>query len=337
MNIKFGNSRMSLFNPFLIFILSLLSCLFVLVTERALGIGLNFHPDANTYLTLGKDIALADFNFRFLFGNSFYVLVSLFDSIIWQVLAFNIFLYSLTNVLLATFFDKNFSSNSFLIWFLILLVIFNPYRLHLAVHVLKDTIIIFGLIGFLTLSRVYSWIFMIISYSASIRTLIYLVSFINKKTFILAIMPVIVFIFIQKDGFLYSIINIENQVNMTFRDFDKVPNFFEYGILGALLRAIIWPFLFLTGLFIFFSPSIMYLPIAFGSFCLQFWHIICFRKLAFLFPIYLSMSVLAYMVSGFTSFIRYSLPLLTILPVMVLYKNNKQPKVYLNMDNQNDR
>lgn len=332
MKIKLGSYRFSLLNPYLVFILSLLSCLFVLIIERSFGIGWDFHPDANTYLTIGKDIASADFNFKYLFGNLFYVLVGMFDSIIWQVITFNIFLYSLTNVALANFLDKNFNSYNGFAWFLIILIIFNPYRIHLAVHVLKDTIIILGLVCFLTFSRVYSWIFILISYSASIRTLIYLVSFVKKKSFMLAILPVTIFILIQQDGFLFSILSIENQVDMTFRDFDNVPNFFEYGVLGAILRAIIWPLLYLTGLFFFLSPTIMYAPIAFGSFCLQLWHILCFRKLGLLFPVYLSMSVVAYMVSGFTSFIRYSLPLLTILPIMVVYESNRRSKFFSNMD-----
>ena len=60
------------------------------------------------------------------------------------------------------------------------------------------------------------------------------------------------FIFIQKEGFFSAILNTQNQVDMTFREFDNVPNFFQYGVLGAVFRAIIWPFLFLTGLFILF-------------------------------------------------------------------------------------
>ena len=324
MNIRIGNTRMSLLNPFLIFALSILACLIVLFIERFSGIRWDFHPDANTYLSVGKSLASKDFNSQMLFGNFFYVLVGFLDSEIWKVLTFNIFFYSLTNAALATFFDKNFNSYNGFVWFLILLIIFNPYRLHLAVHVLKDTIIIFGLVWFLTLSKVYSWIFILLSYSASLRTFIYLISFVSNKNFIIFATPVIIFIFFQSDGFLTSTLNTENQVDMTFRDFDQVPNFFEYGILGAIMRAIIWPFLYLTGLFFFISPTIYYLPIAFGSFCLQLWHLIYYRKLALFLPIYLCMSILAYMVSGFTSFMRYALPLLTLLPIMLVNKNNRK-------------
>ena len=108
---------------------------------------------------------------------------------------------------------------------------------------------------------------------------------------------------------------------MTFRDFDKVPNFFELGVLGAIIRAIVWPFLYLTGIFFLLSPTIMYLPIAIGSFSLQFWHFKQYGRPVLCFQVYLAMGILAFMVSGFTSFIRYTLPLLTILPILIIKKN----------------
>ena len=130
--------------------------------------------------------------------------------------------------------------------------------------------------------------------------------------------PIIIFILMLPTEFLFSVLSTENQVNMTFRSFDSVPNYFEFGFIGAIIRAIVWPFLYLTGFFIFLSPSILYFAVALGSFLLQIWHIKQFGKLALTFQIYLGMSVLAFMVSGFTSFVRYALPLLTILPLVIM-------------------
>jgi hypothetical protein len=65
----------------------------------------------------------------------------------------------------------------------------------------------------------------------------------------------------------------------------------------------------------------MYLPIAAASFFLQFWHFKQYGRLALYLQVYLSMSILAFMISGFTSFIRYALPLLTILPILVIKRN----------------
>ena len=320
MKIKTGNFRIPLYNPFLIFSLSILACLFVLSIERLTGIGWDFHPDANTYITISNG-AVSNFDVQSYFGALFFALVDMMNSEVWMLITFNIFVYSITNVTLANFFKKHTGLHKKQIWILFLLVIFNPYRTHLSVHVLKDTLIIFGMVYFFTSSKIYSWIFLLLSYSVSHRTVIYLVAILNKKNLIIIMIPIVFFISIQPEGFLSSILSAKDQVNMTFRDFDKVPNFFELGVLGAIIRAIVWPFLYLTGIFFLLSPTIMYLPIAIGSFFLQFWHFKQYGKPALYFQVYLAMGILAFMVSGFTSFIRYTLPLLTILPILIIKKN----------------
>ena len=320
MKIKTGNFRIPLYNPFLIFSLSILACLFVLSIERLTGIGWDFHPDANTYITISNG-AVSNFDVQSYFGALFFALVDMMNSEVWMLITFNIFVYSITNVTLANFFKKHTGLHKKQIWILFLLVIFNPYRTHLSVHVLKDTLIIFGMVYFFTSSKIYSWIFLLLSYSVSHRTVIYLVAILNKKNLIIIMIPIVFFISIQPEGFLSSILSAKDQVNMTFRDFDKVPNFFELGVLGAIIRAIVWPFLYLTGIFFLLSPTIMYLPIAIGSFFLQFWHFKQYGKPTLYFQVYLAMGILAFMVSGFTSFIRYTLPLLTILPILIIKKN----------------
>jgi len=320
MKIKTGNFRIPLYNPFLIFSLSILACLFVLSIERLTGIGWDFHPDANTYITISNG-AVSNFDVQSYFGALFFALVDMMNSEVWMLITFNIFVYSITNVTLANFFKKHTGLHKKQIWILFLLVIFNPYRTHLSVHVLKDTLIIFGMVYFFTSSKIYSWIFLLLSYSVSHRTVIYLVAILNKKNLIIIMIPIVFFISIQPEGFLSSILSAKDQVNMTFRDFDKVPNFFELGVLGAIIRAIVWPFLYLTGIFFLLSPTIMYLPIAIGSFSLQFWHFKQYGRPVLCFQVYLAMGILAFMVSGFTSFIRYTLPLLTILPILIIKKN----------------
>ena len=314
---------MSLYSRYSIFLLSILASLFVLTVERLAGIGWDFHPDASTYITLSSGTA-SNFNFSSLLEShfsSFYVLVDLLGSQVWLVITLNIFFYAATNVALMSFFRKHIGPYKKQVGILFFLIVFNPYRTHLSVHVLKDTLIIFGMVYFFTSSRIYSWLFLLLSYSVSIRTIIYLVSVFNKRNLIFITIPIIFFLLMQSEGFLHSILSTENQVDMTFREFDKVPNFFEFGIFGAIARAIIWPFLYLTGIFVLLSPTIMYLPIAISSFFLQFWHMKQYGGMALYFQVYLAMAILAFMVSGFTSFIRYSLPLVTILPILVI-KNN---------------
>lgn len=317
MRVKLGRIRVAVYSPVSVFLISVSLSLFVLWTERLVGIGWDFHPDANTYITLSAG-AKDNFTFKNAMGASFYVLVDYLKSNVNFVITLNVIIYSFTNVALANFFVKKSRTKSLVTFILFFLVIFNPYRIHLSVHVLKDTLVIFGLVWFLTCNKRYSWLFLIFSYMFSLRVIMYLVALIRMRNVIILMISIIIFILMLPPEFLFSVLSTENQVNMTFRSFDSVPNYFEFGFIGAIIRAIVWPFLYLTGFFIFLSPSILYFPVALGSFLLQIWHIKQFGKLALTFQIYLGMSVLAFMVSGFTSFVRYALPLLTILPLVIM-------------------
>jgi hypothetical protein len=145
-----------------------------------------------------------------------------------------------------------------------------------------------------------------------------LIALISKNNLIFVTIFAISFIVIQPEDAILSILNVQDQVDMRFRDFDQVPSFYEFGLLGAFIRAIVWPFLYLTGAFFLLSPSIMYLPIAVGGLFLQLWHFKGYRRPALYFKVYLSMSVIAFLMPGFTSFIRYALPLLTVLPILII-------------------
>jgi len=320
MLLKYNNFRVSLYSPSLIFFASISACLFLLLIERLVGIEWDFHPDAITYITLSNGVA-SNLDIRSVFGSSFYILVDILNSKVWLLIAFNIFIYSITNVALILFLKKSIGLHKGKLGILFLLVVFNPYRIHLSVHVLKDTLIIFGLVYFFTTSRIYSWLLLLLTFSLTNRTAIYLITIISKKNLIIVAISVISFIALQSEEAIFSILNVQDQVDMRFRDFDQVPSFFEFGLLGAFIRAIVWPFLYLTGVFFLLSPSIMYLPIAVGSLFLQFWHFKEYRRPALYFKVYLSMSVLAFLMPGFTSFIRYSLPLLTILPILLIKEN----------------
>ena len=322
MKTKIVNFDLSLYSPYLIFFLSISASLFVLLLERLFGIGWDFHPDARTYIELSSgSLSLLRLD-NIMLGSWFYILVDFFNSNIDALIAFNVLIYSITNVGIANFFYKHTGRDQKQITLLLfLLVIFNPYRLHLSVQVLKDTIIIFGMVYFL-ISKRFSWLYFIISFLFSLRSAMYLIAVIKRRNFIVVLLLISSFLYwyMGIDGIL-SILSAEDQVNMTFRQFDSVPNFFEFGYVGAILRAIIWPFFYLTGVFIFFSPSIMYLPIAMGSFFLQVWHLKQYRRHAFYFQIYVAMGVMAFMVSGFTSYIRYTLPLVTILPILIIKRD----------------
>ena len=356
-----------IYKPWAIFFVSILACSLTLIIERFLGIEWDYHPDANTYITQSSRIFLDLYTNFFITneqaqgcstllcdikaakGNLFYVIVGLLNSNINLVIAMNIIVYSVTNSKIASFFRNNckLESQSYL-GILFLLVIFNPYRAHLSVQVLKDTLIIASLV-FFTINR--SSISLIFYFLMGIFLrngwIIYLVSIINIRRFSslkrikdffnnknilllsasIALVVIYIFWFISNNISTIFHVFINTNGDMTFRGFDNVPSFYELGIFGSIIRAFLWPLLYLSGFFIFFSPSIMYLPIALGSFLLHFWVLAHFKNLSNLTPIYLSiflsMAILAFIVSGFTSFIRYSLPLLAILPILLINEDKR--------------
>lgn len=285
-------------------------------------------------------------------GYLFYVIVDLFDSDIRFLIILNIFIYSITNSVITIFFKNNcnLESQKYL-GLLFLLVIFNPYRAHLSVHVLKDTLIIASLVFFtLNKTKVSSIIFFI--FGAFLRNgwIIYFLSFINFKVLLLlireksgfnnnnnkyllfAVLALICYLIWFIDNNWGTIIHIFTKTNgdMTFRSFDSVPSFHELGILGSIIRSILWPILYLTGAFIFLSPTIFYFPIALGSFFLNLWIIKHFKSLRSLTPVllsvYLSMAIFAFIVSGFTSYIRYCLPVMTIIPILLINEDRRLAK-----------
>jgi hypothetical protein len=286
----------------------------------------------------------------FLKGNLFYFIVDLFDSDIRFLIILNIFIYSITNSVIAIFFKDNcnLESQGFL-GLIFLLVIFNPYRAHLSVHVLKDTLIIASLV-FITInkSKAASIILFIVGVFLRNGWIIYFFSFIQfkgllsklkeKSSFhnnkfllftVLAVCLYLIWFIYYFWGTIYHVITMTNG-NMTFRDFDSVPSYFELGVLGSVIRSMLWPILYMTGAFIFLSPTIFYFPIAVGSFCLNLWIIKHFKDLRSLVPVllsvYASMAIFAFIVSGFTSFIRYCLPLIAILPILLINEDRRLVK-----------
>ena len=281
-------------------------------------------------------------------GALFYVIVDLFDSDIRLLIILNTFIYSITNSAITIFFKNNCNLKSHkYLGLLFLLVIFNPYRAHLSVHVLKDTLIIASLVFFtINKTKASSIIFFIVGAFLRNGWIIYFFSFINFKAFLsklkekssslnknkfllLAVLALSCYLIWFIDHHWGTIIHVITKTNgdMTFRGFDSVPSFHELGILGSIIRSILWPILYLTGAFIFLSPTIFYFPIAIGSFCLNLWIIKHFKNLRSLIPVilsvYLSMAILAFIVSGFTSFIRYCLPLIAILPILLINEDRR--------------
>jgi len=109
----------------------------------------NYHPDAETYINESGTIALKiiESGLIGMFNNFYYIISLLLGSNIEYLIFLNIIIYSLTNVVIfEVFSDYNKVLNlnkTRLGWFAFWTLVFIPYRLHLAVHILKDSLSFF--------------------------------------------------------------------------------------------------------------------------------------------------------------------------------------------------
>ena len=109
-----------------------------------------------------------------------------------------------------------------------------------------------------------------------------------------------------------------NEAEMQLREFDKIPTFQEYGIVGVLMRSVTWPLLAITGLFAILSPAAAFFPVALGSVFNQFYIFKTTRSLVFPVGAMLALMAFGAMVTGYTAYIRYVYPLLVALPIVAL-------------------
>ena len=155
---------------------------------------------------------------------------------------------------------------------------------------------------------------------------IYALAFLDKnKIYFLIFLIVISVIVIPEIQNLVGDRLVEsNEVNIRARSSDTMPNWQNLGYFGSLLRGIVWPFLALTGSFIFIAPSAFLLPLAIGPF-LNILVIYNLKKsyLPYTLAVYLSISLIAIIAPGFFAFMRYTYPLISLAPLFVGYEVKK--------------
>jgi len=306
-----------------VFFSSVLFSLLILFLERMNGVGIDYHPDATTYLdSLDESTNLLFFNNPLDYvGSFYYVFVNFLNGNVNVLIGFNIFLFAVTNSALFNLVRKTYFKKGWLYYFSIVIIIFDPYRAHLSTHVLKDTFIIFCLF-FLCFSKS----FVIMLFSAILGMFIRFAFFIYvpmllslkkitiKNTFfIFIILCITTYLFIEN-----IILGLQEgqTADMAFRSFDQVPNFMNDEVFGSLIRIIIWPVIRITGAAALFSPvyllfliqacALMYITFVNRSY-LKFTHIFL------IFPLV----ALAYGTTGYNSYLRYTQPALTILSVWI--------------------
>lgn len=236
------------------------------------------------------------------------------------LITLNIVLFAATNRILYADYIKHFGrrTSKRLHIALYIVFLFSLYRLHLSVHVLKDTIVVFLVAYLITKTKWTSrivWLSPIFVFR--IFSVLYLVLFARGR-----LLYFLVFCSFLASIFFSNLIlaNLAdfNSAQMNFREGVAVPSFQNLGFIGIFLRMFIWPLLMLSGLFVVLSPSPLLVPIAISSVIMQIWALNATKKLAFTLSAFGLLMILAALAPGFASYQRYCLPILTILPNLII-------------------
>lgn len=298
-----------------------------MIIELMLGITLGYHPDTYTYLDNSSEtlpFKFIDDPIKFI-GTFYYVIVSFFDNNIILLLSLNIILFALTNLCIYLKIKKYLFDNGYIYFFSCLILIFDPYRAHLSVHILKDTIIIFSFILFLcNINNVSSFFFLILGFLMRFQFYGYLpaaFAFLSKKlTFVYFIIFLCSFLLFEFSELPFS---QEEKPPLNFREFDKIPNFVDYPFpYGDILRSLLWPFFRILDLAVMFHP--LYFLFFFQSLALV--YLIYYTKSYLNYKFFLFFGVLAiiaYAAPGYNSYLRYSQPVLTGLFLWIGFSNMK--------------
>tara|TARA_B100000212_G_scaffold269557_1_gene208935 strand:+ start:9808 stop:10794 length:987 start_codon:yes stop_codon:yes gene_type:complete len=292
-----------------------IALIILLFLENLIGIGWDFHPDAKHYLENANYFASKVYkskNFFLFINTGYYLFVDFLKSNLFVIAFFNVLFYLVTNLLIFSKYKNFCMKNNYKINLLLfLLIALNPYKMHLSIHVLKDTFIIFLIV--LTSFKIKYFLPILFLPLTSLRTIAggYFTVFIEKKYYRLIIFISFPLIILNLDNII-SGINFYNSQIMQLRNFDSVPTFQSFGILGSLMRAALWPFLLFYGIFALISPAPLYVPVAIGIWMELYFR---FKRNLSIKPLnitYLLLFLLAIAVTGFTAYIRYSLPILTL-------------------------
>lgn len=303
--------------------LSIIASLTMLVVERIVGIGWDYHPDSLTYATTSATTvdALSYGPFWSYFNNGYYVVVWLLGESVFAVTVMNMMLFGVANMLMyrAHVAHAHMSTrcDRLAIWLLLL----NPYRLHLSTTMLKDSLLI--LLAVLSAPSALRFLKMLVFMAFfRIAAVLYGLLHLRGKYLGLACVVGIAVIFIFP-RFVFDLILSSNEKELIFRDFDAVPTFQSLGLLGALLRATTWPLFAISGTFLFLSPSAMYAPVAMGAWLTLLYFLLVLKSIRVPVGLYFALFSFGILVSGFTSYIRYVYPLLTIWPLAMLYESSR--------------
>ena len=329
-------------NNYKILSFSILVCIIFFCIERLLGIDQFYHPDSLYYLTKHEIHASAFIdNPKAILSTGFYYLSRILNYNYLYLIIFNFALFSLTNLMVFNLIFKNnlFILDNLRIYILYTILYFDPYRLHLAGHVLKETVLIFLMISFIYFGNIFlKIIFLSLSVFIKKNIVFYFIIFyldnLIKKFFaqkikyifytIIFIIFILFLFFYEFDIFNiknFSIFNFFSATNlnlfesierwhyrdMTGREYDMVPNYQNISFpLGFFLKIITWPILIFSGFFLFFTKSFLFqslgLMMIYFNICIYF----VTKKSYMSIGLLILLILVALYSTTFTSYFRYS-------------------------------
>lgn len=306
-----------------IFIISILIAGLALIIERIAGIDWDYHPDVVTYVATYR--VVTEQGWQALPNQLYYFIADWVGGSLSLLVVLNIISYGFTNVLISKSYFEYESKLSekgrtgllkliVLVWLL-----FTPYRIHLAVHGLKDTLIILLLCFFSYSYRRYhysllSWIPLLL---LRVYSIFYMTLFVRAK-YLMAGMVVIVILIVSFDYPILEFLLERNEIDMRAREFDTIPSFSEMGLKGTILRMLVWPLLIVSGAFAVISPALLFMPIAIEAILARLWSRYMFGNWGLTIGIVLCLMVIAAFVNGFTAYIRYVYPVMIAAPIIVM-------------------
>lgn len=305
----------------IVFFVSFAAALLFLGLERLAGIPWDFHPDAVTYATLSDATVrgILAKNYLLIPNNGYYFWASFLGMSIFLMTAANMLFFSVTNVMLFRFHSYFFSERqSSPGWFAgLLILMFNPYRLHLSTTVLKDTVIVMLVVLLITNRRKLSYLTLPFLIFFRIASVFYAVTKLSRRKLIWLLVAGLLVSPFFTDALGGRLLEF-NSADMQLREFDRIPNFRNLGLFGTLARAGLWPVLAVTGAFAAISPALAFFPVALGSIMNQIYCKTMTGSFAFPLAVIVPMAIFAALVTGYTAYIRYVYPLLVVLPIIAV-------------------
>ncbi|KXS31017.1 MAG: hypothetical protein AWT59_2857 [Candidatus Gallionella acididurans] len=305
----------------LVFLVSLIICIIAIVIERMVGIGWDYHPDVITYITTYKSVT--EQGLDALPNQLYYFITNWVGGSVSLLIALNVLAYCTANMIIANvYYDfccvKGRVKRKGSILMLVLLL-FAPYRLHLAIHALKDTFIILSLCTFAAFNgrSIYSWLAWIPLLLLRIYAVFYTLILVRGRMLLIIIALAIVLI-----GFLdlpvLEVLQDRNEAGMHSREFDVIPSFVGMGLTGTILRMIVWPLLVVTGAYVILSPALLFIPLALEALVARVWSRHVFGHLGLTIGLIVCLAVIAAFVDSFTAYLRYVYPALVVMPIIIM-------------------